>query len=422
MSGTEECPKCGKKVGKGSTFCIGCGTRIEGSHASVTVTSDDHAVLPDIDEKLDYGSIEDTDGDDVTLPDVDESELPGDPGIDIVEGSSGRYAEMAVEENEGVVDEPIARETVYAEMGEIEPPRVTDSGPEITVPEMRDVVPPTMSWDDEIEERSSDEVKEGMPFVEVEPPKVLSYDMDTMMTEEAILHVLPEADRSTTDAVAHLFPEGRGTTSPDFIDAVVGKPRKIAPTKPLRELHLADCPGCGMALTEDEDFEYPQYVYDAMGKARVEFGDKKIVENDHERAIEEYEKAKLLFERSGNVKNIDEAIKRIDEGYEKMAGYHFDQAELHLKESEFEWAIVQYKKARELYMLTTDSRMKVKCAQKVRDCFADWGRAIETEGDMYSKQGRSRDALDLYRQAAEKYRQGDATSKLKGLDKKIRKA
>ena len=28
MDNTTECPECGKKVGKGSTFCINCGARL----------------------------------------------------------------------------------------------------------------------------------------------------------------------------------------------------------------------------------------------------------------------------------------------------------------------------------------------------------------------------------------------------------
>ena len=105
-----------------------------------------------------------------------------------------------------------------------------------------------------------------------------------------------------------------------------------------------------------------------------------------------------------------------------MAQFHYDEAESHLKEGDFEWAIVQYKKARELYMFTTDSKKRARCAERAREAYAIWGKALEAEGDKLAKATKTRDALAKYQEAAAKYREGGDSKRLKGLDKKIRKA
>ena len=159
-----------------------------------------------------------------------------------------------------------------------------------------------------------------------------------------------------------------------------------------------------------------------MGKARVEAGIEKLKNNDHEEAIELFEKGKILYERAEDSKSAQECVKLTDRGYEAMAESHYLQGEKHLKEHEFEWAIVQFKKAREIYMFTTDSKKRGKSAQKARDCYIDWGKLLEHEGDELAKRGESRDALVKYQQAAEKFKDGDEPKKLRGLEKKIRKA
>jgi Flp pilus assembly protein TadD len=83
---------------------------------------------------------------------------------------------------------------------------------------------------------------------------------------------------------------------------------------------------------------------------------------------------------------------------------------------------VQFRKARELYMFSTDAKKRAKCSEKVRDSYAGWGKLLEDEGDALAKSGNTRDALLKYQEAAAKYREAGAKKKLKGLDKKIRKA
>jgi hypothetical protein len=275
-----------------------------------------------------------------------------------------------------------------------------------------------LSWEEGVEG-----IKEGMPFKEIEHPRVIAEAQDIIVTtDEALEHLFPQVrDDATRDAVVHLFPEGRGSTSASFIDVVVGKPERISIKKPLHELETPVCLTCGTIPTSD-GFEYPSYVFDALGKARIENGDKLLQENEHETAIENFEMAKMLFEKSGNEKNLAEAMKRIDFGYDEMAKFHFDQAETHLKDNEFEWAVVQFKKARELYMFTTDAKKRVKCAERARDAYIAWGKFLEDEGDQLAKAGQTREALVKYQAAAAKYREGEDTKRLRGLDKKIRKA
>ena len=142
---------------------------------------------------------------------------------------------------------------------------------------------------------------------------------------------------------------------PDYL--ISFETRGFDPVLVVALFEHASCPNCGVAITSD-GFEYPPYVFDAMGKARSDYGDQLLKEKEHERAIEYYEMAKVLFEKSGTEKNVAEALRKIDMGYDAMAQFHFDEAETHLKEGDFEWAIVQFKKARELYMFTTDAKKR----------------------------------------------------------------
>jgi len=306
---------------------------------------------------------------------------------------------------------------------------------EESMPAVETEAPPESSFDkpDEPEGRSTDmsweegvdEIKEGMPFTEIEPPRVYAEEIP-VTTEEALEHLFPEGvpkevREETKEAVEHLFPEGRGSTTKTFIDVVVGKPSKVGLKGPLQELENPACPNCGIALSSD-DFEYPAYVFEAMGKARLDQGEHHLQENEHEKAIESFEIAKMLFEKADNEKGVAESTKRVDTGYDAMAMFHFDQGESHMKAHEFEWAIVQFRKARELYMFSTDAKKRARCSEKVREAYVEWGKDLEAQGDHLAKQGNTRDALAKYQEAAAKFREGNEKKKLGGLEKKIRKA
>jgi hypothetical protein len=272
-----------------------------------------------------------------------------------------------------------------------------------------------------VKEIESSDVKEGNPFQEVAPPKVTAEAPTISDTEPRQHGEQIKKPPSTKAAVAHLFPEGRGVTSRDFIDAVVGKPTKIGTAIPMPELEAPSCPKCGAVINQDE-FEYPPYVYDAMGRARLEFGMAKLKDNEHESAIESFEMAKKLFEKAGDSKMVEESTRRADEGYDAMAESHFVQGERHLKSGEFEWAVVQFKKAREFYMFSTDAKKRARCSERARECYGAWGREIETEADSLAKSGQTRESLLKYKEAAEKFREAGDARKLAALDKKIRKA
>ena len=395
------CPECGKRLGKGSTFCIGCGSKIPEDLKPVSTPESD--TLPSVEESGLDDIAEPVLVDEPTLPEP-EPEVSAKPeGLTWEEELPDLPArENKVDNGETMVSTPVSV--------------AVDSEPEVREPIVTDE--DELSWDESV-----DEVKEGMPFKEIEPPRIVAEAGDIVVsTDDALSHLFPEVqDNATRDAVTHLFPEGRGSTSATFIDVVVGKPAKVSIKTPLKELEHASCPNCGVAITAD-GFEYPTFVFDAMGKARSDYGDQLLKENEHERSIEYYEMAKILFEKSGTEKNIAEATKRIDMGYDAMAKFHHDEAEVHLKEGEFEWAIVQFKKARELYMFTTDAKKRARCAERAREAFVEWGKALETEGDQLVKAKKTRDALAKYQEAAAKFREGSDSKRLKGLDKKIRKA
>jgi hypothetical protein len=397
------CPECGKRLRKGSTFCIGCGNKIPKDiptappepalgESTMNEPLDNSDVLPSLDESVldeepasdeNEPEIEDSSGDETPTPAPIEGELNwDDSSLPVVE-------ESAVGEDLSLLEK--------------NPDEIESSGGRST----------DLTWDD-------DEIKEGMPFKEIEPPRIFAEEIP-ISPEEAIDHLFPDGrDEETRDAVAHLFPKGRRATSSSFIDVVVGKPSKIGPTQ-LSELGTPACPNCGTSLSSD-DFEYPNYVFDSMARARLEQGMKRLDENEHEKAIESFETAKMLFEKAQNEKGVQESTKRVNLGYDSMARFHFDQGDNHLKAHEYEWAVVQFRKARELYMFSTDAKKRARCNEKVRESYVEWGKSLESEGDRFSKEGRSRDALAKYQEAAAKFREGEEKKRLKGLDKKIRKA
>jgi hypothetical protein len=399
------CPECGKRLRKGSTFCIGCGNKVP---ADAPLASPEPVLGEStMNEPLDNGDV---------LPSLDESVLEEEPvaaptenvpekeGLSWDESPTPAPTEKDLNWDDSSL--PVVEESAVEEDLSL----LEDNPSEIQDSEGRSS---DLAWDD-------DEIREGMPFKEIEPPRVFAEEIP-ITPEEAIDHLFPDGrDEETRDAVAHLFPEGRGATSTSFIDVVVGKPSKIGPTQ-LSELGTPACPNCGTSLSSD-DFEYPNYVFDSMGRARLEQGMMRLNENEHEKAIESFETAKMLFEKAQNEKGIQESTKRVNLGYDSMARFHFDQGDNHLKVHEYEWAVVQFRKARELYMFSTDAKKRARCNEKVRESYVEWGKSLESEGDRLSKEGQSRDALAKYQEAAGKFREGEEKKRLKGLDKKIRKA
>ncbi len=401
MSDSINCPNCGTSLRKGSTFCLKCGTRIVGGMAVAPIDTSPLDELPD-------SSIEDFESlDESALPDVDEWDGSMEEGDLLVNDMLVELEDSALEspdqENPSSSDEDITLEDEGSLMGDSKAETKREE-------ESTDV----MSW--EVPESSSSEIREGMPFKEIEPPKVVDVE-GPVINDIAMEEVIPE----TIEAVAHLFPKGRGDTSEDFIDAIVGKPKRIGADISPSIVEAPTCPECGAAMSTDA-FEYPSYVYETMGRARMEHGIALLRENEHEKAIEQFEIAKKLYQHAKNEKLVQEAIRKVDQGYDLMAEHHYIQAEDHIKQREYEWGIVQYKKARELYMFSTDSKKRAKCSQRIRDAYEEWGKALESEGDRLAKAGNTRAALSKYTAAAEKYREADAPKRLRGLEKKIRSA
>ncbi len=436
MSGLT-CPKCGARLAKGSTFCIRCGTRlkdaspqpeppIHGMHKADSQHEETSEIFPSLLPESPQELVQKTNDENLELPDVDDTQLPdieesSGPEIRIVGKHSGgtQPRELSSTESTSVsTPKPAQTETTSTHGGfrEIEPPKViTDREPEIKV---RIIDEPPSIHVRETVVHTDDEPVSSRPV----PPTPIS----TSTTPSAATSTRPEtrtAEKETPPVEAafeHLFPKGRGETSDDFIEAVVGTQERIAVTKPLIERESPMCPNCGTIVTSD-GFEYPPYVFEAMARARLESGEHLLKEEKFEDAIECFEKAKLLAQSAKNEKLIETCNKGIDEGYESMAASHFALGEKHLKAHEFEWAIVQFKKARQIYMFTTRSKMRAKCAEKVRECYFVWGKTIEEEGDRLAKAGRTREALVKYQEAAEKYRQSGDDRRLRGLEKKIRK-
>ncbi len=387
---------------------MGCGNRLPDGHVP-TATESGEDVLPEVAELGDVPDLGEPPAELGTLP---ETELP-------------EVDNAAAEPTPPPAATPIPEDDLSWEVDEglVEsaPTEVAAPTPEPVVERISGTVEKSsedLSWE---VEGIDPEIKEGMPFKEVQPPRVISEEMEVHPVE-VFDHLFPEGkDDATRDAVSHLFPGGRGVTSKDFIDVVVGTPKRIAVTTPMPELDTPECPNCGFSISGD-GFEYPGYVYEAMGKARMEDGFRKLEAKEFEPAIETFEMAKKLFERAANEKAIADATRMIDEGYDAMANNHFEQAESHRKSHEYEWAIVQFRKARELYMFSTDAKKRAKCSEKVRECYVEWGKVLEDEGDALVKAGQTRKALTKYQEAAQRYREGEDDKKLKGLDKKIRKA
>ncbi len=417
MSESITCPKCGTSLRKGSTFCLKCGTRID-STAVVSPESSSEFELPasTLDE------IDDSINEEEALPELDEWEKWAEEDPLNLEPETTSTIEEDKPEDEIAL--PPIEEDLSWEEGISEPDAgLIEEDEEDSEPAKAEEIEPEptasdMTWD---MPKTSSDVKEGMPFKEVAPPKVVDAVTPPIVTEKPMKHMIKEVDPVTEEAVSHLFPSGRGDTTEDFIDSVVGKPKRIGADISPSMIETPTCPECGASMTEDS-FEYPEYVYEAMGKARLDKGLDLLKDNAHEAAIEQFEMAKKLYEHASNSKMVEEATKRVDQGYDAMAEHHYVQGEMHLRESQFEWAIVQFRKARELYMFSTDSKKRIRCSERVRISYEEWGKHLEDEGDRLAKSGDTRSALAVYSEAAEKYRESDASKRLRGLEKKIRTA
>ncbi len=420
---TEErtCPVCGMRAGIEAVICPNCGHILDDKLETDSILTHDELTFDDI---SDLEETESPEGDsnpedlpsiaplDDTIEDdtIDEpllDELLDNPEFELDDLSSEMQSAMSDDEN---TDERETGESVKASDTSTQTEIVRTSH----MPPEYDEIPKV--WDAPVvSEVASDDVREGEPFREVDAP-VVQMDEDEMrarMTGVA-------GKRETHEAMTHLFPPGRGVTSSDFIDAVVSKPTRIGSRVRVRETEVPSCPNCGSPLTDD-GFQYPSYVFEALGRARMEAGLQHLREDRHEKAIESFEKARMLFEKAGNQKLVEEARRRVDEGYLAMGAFHYAKAEEHLRGGEFEWAIVQFKKAREIYMLTADVKMRARSSERVRECYSEWGKSIEAEGDALAKSGAVRDALEKYRQAAEKYKTAEDTRRLRSLEKKIKR-
>ena len=393
MSDPLTCPTCGAHLARGSTFCIKCGTKIESPPPQLGDTAElGESVLPD--GGLEENILEDMAApveisestEEAVLPDLSESVLSEPPTSVQTNEVTLPPADLTWEDSESSSEEEDYEPTMLKEVDD-------------AIHEFEEV-----AWDE-------GEIKEGMPFREVEPPRVVDAEFKDA-TDEALEHLFPdESERTAVAAVTHLFPDGRTTASRDFIDAVVGKPDKVGVSVEMPELSLTG-----------DDFDYPPNVYEAMGNARVEHGEKLLKQGEHDRAIEQFEMAKKIVCLANNDKLLKDIDRKIDAGYEAKAEAHFQLGERHLKAQEYEWSIVQYRKAREFFMFTKLAKMRAKCAEKVRDAYSEWGKALEEEGDALVKAGKTREALVKYKQASEKFTEADDRKKLRGLEKKIRKA
>ena len=74
MEGSVECPECGKRSRKGSTFCMGCGNRLPNGHVPVATESADD-VLPEVSELDDVPDLGEPPAELETLPETDLPEV-----------------------------------------------------------------------------------------------------------------------------------------------------------------------------------------------------------------------------------------------------------------------------------------------------------------------------------------------------------
>jgi uncharacterized Zn finger protein (UPF0148 family) len=259
MEGHIVCPECGTGLRVGSTFCLKCGHKMEKNAEHSTAESVESDIQPQTEtlgEPIEWGELdeqmseitdpkesdESNDGSYTstaveegidTLPSLDESELPEitEPQTEVIEpvaepALSTQDDELSWEADESLISAEPSPTTMEDTVSEV---------PEDT--SMHEETESDLSWDDSPIE--SEEIKEGMPFVEIEPPRVLT-EAPMGETEAALAHLFPEGmDSSTIDAVQHLFPEGRRATGKDFVNRVVGM-RHLCPSWILQSVQVAE--------------------------------------------------------------------------------------------------------------------------------------------------------------------------------------
>ena len=144
MSELIQCPECGSKLRKGSTFCINCGNKIP-----------ENLELPGLEESV--------------LDDVQEP-LPADEKKTETSEPENEKTQPAGELSweEELPDLPKKEEPV------VTPPKMTTKEPVVEQTKEPETKEPETGASDESDALSWEEgIKEGMPFKEVAPPRVV---------------------------------------------------------------------------------------------------------------------------------------------------------------------------------------------------------------------------------------------------------
>ena len=180
------------------------------------------------------------------------------------------------------------------------------------------------------------------------------------------------------------------------------------------------CPKCGHIYTPD-NFEYPEYVYAAMGRARMEAAIELIKEKRYTEAIELLNKAKKIYEHANIEDGIKNTIEKINESYISMGEIYRKQGEQLLKQKQYEDAIVQFNYARSYYIKADAEKRVNSMDNKIQETYQKLGEELQKEAEQEVKQGNNKIALALYQKAINIYLKINETKKIKEIEKKMKK-
>jgi len=180
------------------------------------------------------------------------------------------------------------------------------------------------------------------------------------------------------------------------------------------------CPRCGHIYTPD-NFEYPTYVYEAMGKARVEAANALIKEKKYIEAIELLNKAKRIYEHASHEDGIKNTNEKITNAYISLGEIYRKEGESLVKNKQYEDAVRQFEIAKDYYIKAKDSKRIKNMENKINEAYEKAAEDYKKRGDAAVKSDDKKLALELYQKAIDCYLKINDTKSIREIEKKIKK-
>lgn len=262
-------------------------------------------------------------------------------------------------------------------------------------------------------------VEEETTAIEIESPFTPIDESELPSDEvlESAIEPIGEHKQAIQDKVS----APQKTTTGEDIEFEIEEPiEEGIPVSAASVTSTITCPRCGHIYTPD-NFEYPDYVYEAMGKARIEAANALMKEKKFTEAIELLNKAKRIYEHASNEDGIKTTNEKITDAYVSLGEIYRKEGEKLLKNKQYEEAIEQFNIARDYYIKAEDNKRIKNIENKIRETYEKAADEYQKQAEQYAKRGDRSNALNLYQKAIDICLKINDTKTIRDIEKKMRK-